>query len=49
MFREVMGWSTAGMHAYIEHLRPQLRDQNVHPVVDLRLIYAQKPLEASAV
>ncbi|KAH6637237.1 S-adenosyl-L-methionine-dependent methyltransferase [Chaetomium tenue] len=47
MFQEVMGWSTTEIHAYIAHLRRQLRDKSVHPVADLRLIYAQKPLDAA--
>jgi hypothetical protein len=47
MFQEVMGWSTAEIHAYIAHLRHQLRDKGVHAVADLRLIYAQKPLNAA--
>lgn len=46
MFQEVMGWSTVEIHAYIAHLRRQLRDKSVHAVADLRLIYAQKPLDA---
>ncbi|KAK3299596.1 S-adenosyl-L-methionine-dependent methyltransferase [Chaetomium fimeti] len=46
MFKEVMGWSTIEIHAYVAHLRRQLRDKSVHPVADLRLIYAQKPLDA---
>ncbi|KAG7284720.1 hypothetical protein NEMBOFW57_009329 [Staphylotrichum longicolle] len=48
MFKEVMGWSTVEIHAYIGHLRRQLRDKSVHPVAKLRLIYAQKPEDATA-
>lgn len=47
MFKEVMGWSTVEIHAYIGHLRRQLRDKSVHPVAKLRLIYAQKPEDAT--
>jgi hypothetical protein len=47
-FKEVMGWSTVEIHAYIAHLRNQLRDMNVHGIFKLRCIYAQKPEEAPA-
>ncbi|KAL2145880.1 hypothetical protein VTI28DRAFT_5962 [Corynascus sepedonium] len=43
-FQQIMGWSTAELHAYLAHLRRQLRDKSVHPLAPLRLIYAQKPL-----
>lgn len=42
-----MRWSTVEIHAYIAHLRRQLRDSSVHAVADLRLIYAQKPSNAT--
>ena len=49
MFKQVMGWSTVEIHAYIAHLRRQLRDKSVHPVAKLRLIYAQKPEDATQI
>ncbi|KAL2177344.1 S-adenosyl-L-methionine-dependent methyltransferase [Thermothelomyces heterothallicus CBS 202.75] len=43
-FQQIMGWSAAEVHAYVAHLRKQMRDKTVHPYGRLRLIYAQKPL-----
>ncbi|KAL2017405.1 hypothetical protein VTK56DRAFT_2207 [Thermocarpiscus australiensis] len=45
-FKQIMGWSTEEIHAYIAHLRRQLRDKSVHPIFKLRCIYAQKPADA---
>ncbi|KAK4154797.1 secondary metabolism regulator LAE1 [Chaetomidium leptoderma] len=46
MFKEVMGWSSPEIMAYIAHLRRQLRDKSVHPCCKLRMVYAQKPFDA---
>ncbi|KAL2159464.1 hypothetical protein VTH06DRAFT_2469 [Thermothelomyces fergusii] len=43
-FREIMGWSVTEIRAFAAHFLKQLRNRNVHPLVRLRLIYAQKPL-----
>ncbi len=48
VFKQVMGWFTEEVNAYISYLRQQQRDKSVHPVANLRLIYAQKPLDAPA-
>ncbi|KAL2157329.1 hypothetical protein VTH06DRAFT_6267 [Thermothelomyces fergusii] len=42
-FQHLMDWSITEVHAYIAHLRNQMRDRSVHPLVRLRLVYAQKP------
>lgn len=48
MFKQVLGWSHVEIHAYLAHLRRQLRDKSVHPVFKIRCIYAQKPESAPA-
>lgn len=48
MFSMVLGWSHEEIQVYLALLRKQLRDRNVHPVAKLRVIYAQKPLDALA-
>lgn len=46
MLKQVIVCSTFSMHVFIA--RRQLRDKSVHPLANLRLGYARKPLDAAA-
>ncbi|GAB1318524.1 Secondary metabolism regulator LAE1 [Madurella fahalii] len=43
MWNAVMGWSTEEIRVYIAHLRRQMRDPNVRPWYQHRVVYGRKP------
>ena len=45
-FGNVMGWTKEEMKIYIQHLRAELRNPDLHGQIIFRSVYAQKPLDA---
>ena len=48
MFNNIMGWSPEETASYAAHLRRELKDtKQFHPNMTWRVVYAQKPLDAT--
>ena len=45
-FGKVMGWTKEEMGNYLQHLRAELKNPNLHGYMRYRCVYAQKPLDA---
>ncbi|KAK3946697.1 S-adenosyl-L-methionine-dependent methyltransferase [Pseudoneurospora amorphoporcata] len=46
MFGTVMGWPQEQIAVYLAHLRAELKNMSFHGLIDFRVVYAQKPLDA---
>lgn len=45
-FGNVSGWTKEELNIYVQHLRSELRNPNLHAYMGWRTVYAQKPLDA---
>ncbi|CCC05651.1 unnamed protein product [Sordaria macrospora k-hell] len=46
MFGTVRGWPQEKIAVYLAHLRAELKNMSLHGLIDFRVVYAQKPLDA---
>ncbi|CCC05793.1 unnamed protein product [Sordaria macrospora k-hell] len=46
MFGNVMGWPQEQTAVYLAHLRAELKNMSLHGLIDFRVVYAEKPLDA---
>ncbi|KAK1781459.1 S-adenosyl-L-methionine-dependent methyltransferase [Copromyces sp. CBS 386.78] len=46
MYGTVMGWTEEEINIYIQHVRKEMKDMNIHPYFIFRRVIGQKPLDA---